>query len=74
LPNWIFLAALGVSNWIGVYAFIKLVRQVTINTTRRAQSSSIKAKLRISRQSIPQYTQAVNTPTPAVAEKVGIER
>jgi NADH-quinone oxidoreductase subunit H len=46
LSNTIFLVALGVINWLMLFAFIRIVGRATVATTRRAQAPAIRAQQR----------------------------
>lgn len=48
LPNWTFLAIIGLVNWVGLFAFIQLVSRITVSSTRRAQAPAIRAQRRAS--------------------------
>ncbi len=46
LPTWVFLTVIAAVNWVGLFAFFRLVTRVTTSTTRKAQAPGIRARLR----------------------------
>ncbi|HEX4205293.1 MAG TPA: hypothetical protein VHZ51_14095 [Ktedonobacteraceae bacterium] len=46
LSNYVFLITLGLVNWGMLFAFIVLVRRVTVASTRHAQAPMLRARRR----------------------------